>query len=224
MKKLTALLLVALMLLPATACGGANEPGASDASAAESSQEAAGAHAEPTEEPASEPAEEPTPEPTAVPRYSVGETVTIGDYEICIKRFEFSDCLRNLLDEKGYLPVSEDDSWSEVFRVKDNPYYADADHIMLMIEFTEKNVGKTAIDASRVFYGMKVVYGDGYEFEASGNPQHKSGSFYGFDMEPLSGEVLCRAAVKLPIAAKQGDEPLTLVIVIDGAPYEFALK
>ena len=71
MKKLTALLLVALMLLPATACGGANEPGAPAASVTEAPQEAAEAPAEPTEAPTPEPTEEPTPEEVI---YQIGET------------------------------------------------------------------------------------------------------------------------------------------------------
>ena len=60
MRKLIALLLVVLMLLPLIACGGTKEPEAPVASATEAPQET-------VETPAEEPTAEPTPEPTAAP-------------------------------------------------------------------------------------------------------------------------------------------------------------
>lgn len=66
MKKMTVLLLVALMSLSLIACGGAVKPETPVASVTETPQKAP---AEPTDAPTPEPTEEPTPEPAPEPKY-----------------------------------------------------------------------------------------------------------------------------------------------------------
>ena len=92
MKKLTALLLVALMLLPLIACSGAKE---AEAPVTEAPTEAAEAPAKTTEAPTPVPTEEPTPEPTEEPmkaeEINIGDTISLPFVEMTIDAFEVTD-------------------------------------------------------------------------------------------------------------------------------------
>lgn len=172
------------------------------------------------------------PEPETVPEatetmdvlYLIGETITTDSIELTVDSTVFGKMLRNLMDCDAYTPVSPDDKWYDTL-AKTNPYYADDEHIMLMVEYRQKNTGKSKVD----LVGdddMKIIYGDGYEFEASGGGmQNGDGDFEDFSsMEPLSDEVLCRVAFSLPADAEGSQEALVLCITIDEINYKVNLR
>lgn len=206
MKKLTAFLLILAMLSTFAACGKENmKTGSSDAEKQETATET-----------------------VAATVLDLGYPVTTDTLELMVYGYAFADVLINRMDKTAYMPIDDSDDSYWLYDDESNPYRAEDGRIMLMLAFTQKNIGKEAIGFVDE-YAMKVVYGDGYEFEASaGGHQEDDGSFTGFSfdkMEPLSDEVPCRVVFDLPISVYEDESaPLSLVISIDGADYEYIIR
>ena len=212
MKKILAMILALALVFALCACG-------------ESEQKAEEAPQEATPEATPEPTPEPTPEVLVL---KVGESFQTEDREFKLTDFTFAQCLRNVMDKDAYMPVAPDaeDSW--VYYRSNNPYNADADHIMLLLEFTQKNIGRANIGlgSERSF---KIVYGDGYEFECKAvgwqRAENEFGGFSFAELEPLSSAVVCRAVFELPVAVKDNaNEPLKLIVTFGETTCEYQLR
>ena len=157
--------------------------------------------------------------------YKIGDTFVTENREFTLDRIVFHNLLRNVFDRDYLLPVYPDDREYNYINKDNNPLKADSSHIMLMIEFRQKNLSKTTISPVDD-YNLRIEYSDGYIFTTDDCAMlYEDGVSGLIDMEPLSAEISCRAAFKLPLEIeKNTKEPLFLIVSIDGANYKYDLR
>lgn len=163
MKKLTALLLVVLMLLPLIACGGAKEPEAPAASVTE-------APAEPTEAPTPEPTPEPEPE---YPQLKLGETASTN-----IVDFQMTDA------KLCYYASATSNTFAEPRDASDGGIFAartGTTYVVMTFTMTNKDRGGS-LDIASSFGGNWPLY---FTVDFDG----ESYRMYGFDLNYDSSDI-----------------------------------
>ena len=165
MKRLTALLLAAVLALSLAACGG---DGAGHTTTGEN---------EPSSDPSNtdyiDDTESTNPsndnENENETYWEVGDTIILDSVEFTLDSYQFEQCLYNVRNGDYLSPVdlsslSEDDLMYNSLTT-DNPYYADDEHIFLLLSFTQKNIGKESVQIIAPESDMLVIYSDGYTFD-----------------------------------------------------------
>lgn len=141
---------------------------------------------------------------------SLGETVTIGDYEITVTNTE----LTYGWDPNTYI------SWSN----------SPNGSIHFIIEYTVKNVGKSEI---RIPHGLfTVIYDEDYTFEEAAFGEsyyysYNTNSYVanGDVLPPLSKEVKCQTCIDVPEQIKDDTStPLKLKLNLEGQKYILNLR
>lgn len=219
MKRLIALILAAALALSLVACGG---DGADHTTTGEN-------------EPSSDPSNtdyiddtestNPSNDNENETYWEVGDTITLDSVEFTLDSYQFERCLYNVRNGDYLSPVdlrslSENDLMYNSLTT-DNPYYADDEHIFLLLSFTQKNIGKESVQIIAPESDMLVIYSDGYTFDflsdtGSGGGWKDENSFNGFsftEMEPLSPSFECRACILLPIEVMENEDASLLLQV-----------
>lgn len=160
----------------------------------------------------------------------VGDTVTIDTIELTVETASFHQCLDNTILEGEYLTPVDLDGLSEeeyTYHVENNLYYADSEHCMLLITFTQENVGSEMARALNPENAMEILWeGESYPFGriCGGWIDEGKVKYMGFpytDLEASSEPIHCRAAIRLPIEAMES-EGTDLVLRVVG--YDYRLR
>ncbi len=156
--------------------------------------------------------------------YAIGETIKTEQVEFTVKEYGLDKCLSNVGDENYMTPIKPDAEDAYVYYVSNNPYNADDEHIILHFEFEYKNIGKEKIYEIDQF---TVEYGDGYVFDGVSSSARREDGSFGLigEIEPLSGTITGRAAVKLPKeVAENEDKPILVKVKLPSGDGETTIK
>ena len=154
---------------------------------------------------------------------AVGEKVVTDKVEFTVTNHVFHRCLSNFDDETFLLPVELTDDDAPLQYVKNNPYYTDTEHVMLMVEYEYKNTGTLNIAPIDSF---TIVFNNDQTFEAKGYGQRSNGSFGSLpDIQPSGDKIIARATVELPAEVLENDEePVVIKIRLPGTKKETTIK
>ncbi len=230
MKKLLALILAAALALSLVACGGGSGAGDTNTSSTGNGDTTS------TGTPSGG-GEDSTPDETSSSDgqvFHLGDTVTTGDLELTLTKFEYGEILdntsatNNIRNENYLLPLPDDEIGRYEALKQYTPgaitYEASDGHILISFAIEVKSFSKTALNLRYIFDRIDIDYNNGYTFEYTPGLQVNIDDSWenpDGEIEPLNNKIYeFRGYAEVPEEVMTNTEnSLNVNIYLDGQIY-----